>query len=895
MARRHRPSTQATSRRSLEVPSARKGVQLGGLERQDSSPTKVQSFAFCEWLFVTALVVSVLLVYQPAWQGGFIWDDDAHVTKPELRSWHGLYRIWFHLGATQQYYPLLHSAFWVEHRLWGDATLGYHLVNILLHAAAAVLVALVLRRLKVPGAYLAAAIFALHPVHVESVAWITEQKNTLSAVFYLGAMLVYLRFDQGRKSSWYYWALVLFLLGLLSKTTAATLPAALLVIFWWQRGRLSWRRDVLPLVPFFVLGAMAGLFTAWVERKLIGAEGAAFALTIVERCLLAGRAIWFYLGKLLWPTELIFIYPRWQVSQTVWWQYLFPAAALLLLAGCWALRRRWRGPLAGLLFFVGTLFPVLGFCNVFPFLYSFVADHFQYLASLGVITLVSAGAVLLLQRWALWRHPAGYVACFVLLGALGTFTWRQSRMYSDIESLYLTTIDRNPDCWMAHNNLGAALAGQGRFAEAIAHYQKTTQIKPDFAEAHGNLGLALASQGRFDEAMAQHRKALEIKPDSADFHNNLGNALAHRGRFDEAIAEYRRALEINPRNAEAYNKAGLVLAHRGRFDEAIAQYRRALEIKPDFVEALDNFGNALGSLGRIEEAMAHYRKALEIDPDNAEAHTNLGYILTRLGRLDEAMTHYRKALEIKPDTAELQNNVALALAGQGRLDEAVAHYRKALKLNPDYLTAYNGLGLVLAARGRLSEAITQYRKALAIQPDCIEAHANLGNALLGLGQADEALEQFRKIAELSPRDAVPRNNLGVALAAQGRFDEALAAFQKALQIQPDFAEARKNLGWLRATCPQAALRSGNEAIEHARRADQLFGGQRADVLDVLAAAYAEAGRFPDALTTARKALDLARRQKAYALADVLRTRIVLYEAGKPFHQAPPRAVPPPKR
>ena len=223
--------------------------------------------------------------------------------------------------------------------------------------------------------------------------------------------------------------LALFVLGLLSKTTAATLPGALLVIFWWQRGSLSWRHDVRPLIPFFVLGIVAGLFTAWVERKLIGAEGAAFELTLVERCLIAGRVIWFYLGKLFWPTELIFIYPRWHVSQAVWWQYLFPVAAALLLLTAWGLRRRWRGPLAGLLFFVGTLLPVLGFCNVFPFIYSFVADHFQYLASLGPITLASAAAALLLRRWQLWSHPVGHALCLALLLGLGAMTWLQSHMY----------------------------------------------------------------------------------------------------------------------------------------------------------------------------------------------------------------------------------------------------------------------------------------------------------------------------------------------------------------------------------------------------------------------------------------------------------------------------------
>ena len=441
-------------------------------------------------------MVAVFLVYQPAWRGGFLWDDGAHVTRPELRSWHGLYRMWFEVGATQQYYPVLYTAFWVEHRLWGDATLGYHLLNIALHAAAALMVALILRRLAIPGAYLAAAIFALHPVQVESVAWMSEQKNTLSAVFYLGAALFYLRFDRTRKTSSYGCAFGLFLLGLLSKTVTATLPAALLLIFWWQHGRLSWKKDVLPLAPFFLVGAVAGVFTAWVERKLLGAEGADFELTVLDRGLLAGRVIWFYLGKLVWPADLLFVYPRWHVSQAVWWQYLFPAAALLLTVLLWVTRRRWRGPLAGWLFFVGTLFPVLGFCNVYPFIYSYVADHFQYLASLGIITLVSAVAVLLLERWGLNHRPRGHLLCLVLLAGLGYLTFQQSRMYGDIETLYRATMDGNPGCWMAPNNLGTILADRGQIQDAIVQYRRALEIKPDFVGALNNLGNALAGSGK---------------------------------------------------------------------------------------------------------------------------------------------------------------------------------------------------------------------------------------------------------------------------------------------------------------------------------------------------------------------------------------------------------------
>ncbi|HEV7927839.1 MAG TPA: hypothetical protein VGR14_20995, partial [Verrucomicrobiae bacterium] len=295
------------------------------------------------WLQALILVGAVVLAYQPVWHAGFIWDDDRHVTLPTLRSLHGLLRIWAQLGATQQYYPLVHSVFWVEHKLWGDATAGYHWLNILLHAFSALLLIKLLCQLKIPGAWLAGALFALHPVEVESVAWVSELKNTLSGVFYLSAALAYLRFDRNRKGEYYAIALGLFVLGLLSKTVIASLPAALLVIFWWQRGKLSWKQDVLPLIPFFLAGIGAGLLTAWVERKFIGAEGSEFHFSLVERCLIAGRDIWFYLGKLIWPADLAFIYPRWNVSQTVWWQYLFPAAIVLLLGVLVWLR--WRGPL----------------------------------------------------------------------------------------------------------------------------------------------------------------------------------------------------------------------------------------------------------------------------------------------------------------------------------------------------------------------------------------------------------------------------------------------------------------------------------------------------------------------------------------------------------------------
>lgn len=516
------------------------------------------------------LVAAVWLVYLPVWRAGFIWDDDAHLTAPGLRSLSGLGRIWTEPDVTQQYYPLLHSLFWVEHRLWGDNATGYHLANLALHALAAVLAGLLLRRLAIPGAWLAAALFALHPVHVESVAWISEQKNTLSAVFYLGAALAWLRFDASRSRRFYWLASLLFLLGLLTKTVVATLPAALLVLCWWRRGKLDWRNDVLPLTPWLLLGATAGLFTAAIERHLIGAFGAAYELSLLQRALLAGRVVWFYAGKLLWPADLTFIYPRWTVDPAQAWQWLPLAGAATVTAvlGWW---RRRRGPLAAWLLFGGTLFPVLGFLNVYPFVYSYVADHFQYLASLALIV---PAAVLLV------RHRIGWMLAAVIVCVLGILTWRQARTYRDAETLYRATVERNPGAWMAWNNLGLIrMADRARLPEAMADFEQALRLRPDYPEALGNLGLALTRAGRAAEAVPHLQAAVRLKPGLHQLHNNLGIALAASGRPAEALLAFRTAAALNPHLPNIEENWGKALLLLGREGEAAAHFLRAARLR----------------------------------------------------------------------------------------------------------------------------------------------------------------------------------------------------------------------------------------------------------------------------------------------------------------------------
>lgn len=634
---------------------------------------------------VVGVVGLVLAAYWPVLQAGFIWDDNGHVTAPALRTWAGLGRIWFQPGATQQYYPVLHTAFWIEHRLWGDAALGYHLLNLAWHALAAILVArVVLGLASEPGpggapvvpprracalAWLTAALFAVHPLEVETVAWISEQKNTLSAVFYLLALLAYRRFEATRRGGAYAGATLLFLLAVLSKTVAATLPAALLVLRWWQGGTLAGRRDVRPLLPWFAIAAAAGATTAWVEHASIGAQGANFQLGLPERLLLAGRAPWFYLGRLLWPHPLIFIYPRWVLDPRDAAQWLGPAATLLGLAGLVLAARRRRGPLAAALLFGGTLFPALGFINVYPFVFSFVADHFQYLAGVPLLALAAAGGVAWAAGSAFRRAVAGTAAALVI-GGLAVLTWRQAALYQDSIKLYTATLARNPDCWLAHDNLGVLRAHQGRPAEAAAHYENAIRLKPDYPEAYNNLGNLQAAARRWREAGDSYAAAVRLRPTFGVALVNWGNALAAGGQAAEAEARYRAALVVQPDLAAAHYRLGSALANRGDLAGAVAEFTVARRLDPDDAPTEANLGFALASLGRFAEARPHLKRALRLNPRYAEAHAYLGFAWAAQGQPAEAVRAYRAALALNPRDREVHYQLAQALRALGRTGEA---------------------------------------------------------------------------------------------------------------------------------------------------------------------------------------------------------------------------------
>lgn len=684
-----------------------------------------------------ALVAMPLLAYAPALSAGFIWDDDAYVTANRaLRDGYGLWRIWTQPGAVPQYYPLTFTSLWLQWQLAGDTPLSYHLVNVLLHGVNAVLVWTVLRWLGVPGAWWTAALFALHPVHVESVAWVTERKNVLSGVFFFGALAAWLRGEGigGPPARWGSTvALTAFGAALLSKTVACTLPGALGLVLWW-RGELS-VSALRRLVPMIGLGLGLATVTIWMERHHVGAVGADWALAPIDRVLVAGRAAWFYAASLVWPVNLSFNYPRWQLNPADPIQLAYPVALVAGLAGLLlAAPRIGRGPFVAVAFFVGTLTPALGFFDVFPFRYSFVADHFQYHASLGLLAI--AGVLLA-------RLPTA--AGGAVLALLATLTWQQSHAYADLETLWRDTIAKNPASWMAHNNLGMLLAARGDLPEAIVHYERALAAKPDDSYALVNLGIAFDRSGRPDEALARFQTAVRVDPDNAEAHLDLGNSLAAKRQLDAARAEYLTAIRIRPNYPDAYG----------------------------------NLGNLLAGAGDLSGARRQYETALELDPEYADAHRNLGALLTRAGDTDGARAHLAAAARLQPGGGDAEYELAGALAAQGRLADAVTHYQAAIRARPSFADAYNGLGAALAGLGKTNDSIDAFRAAVRLAPQSVDSLTNLGLVLAMAGRFEEAGPVLDHARGLGPPTASLLYQLARVRAGTGKAAEARQLFDEA--------------------------------------------------------------------------------------------------------------------
>jgi protein O-mannosyl-transferase len=740
------------------------------------------SFWRRDWFWALLLIGFVFIAYAQVFRADFIWDDESHLTQnPCVIGPLGLKEIW--TTAQAVYYPLVLTTFWALHKFVGLNPLPYHALNVFLHAVSAILLWRVLRLLEVRGAWLGAALWALHPVMVQSVAWVSELKNTQSCVFYLLSILFFLKWeDQGegsrqaepgttdRRSLVFVLSLLFFLLATLSKTSVVMLPFVLGLCIWWKRGRIRWP-DTVPLAPFGLISLLASAWTIWEQRFHARAVGPDWTQTFPERLIIAGKAIWFYLGKLVLPHPLIFIYPRWDVHSSRVVSYFPLVAAATGLVALWFIRAKWsRALFFAAAYYVVSLFPVLGFFSVYFFRYSFVSDHFQYLASMGPLALTGAGIATLLCR--VGETPDHFVSgpgavprsrtiassrlglvligvlCGTVLVSLGFLTWRQTAEYHNLFALYTATLKKNPGCWMAHYNLGIVLSEQGEADQAIDHYRLAVALRPDYAEAHYNLGRLLVEHGQ------------------------------------------------------------------------------------------------------LADAIAHYERAAAIDPADAETQNNLGVTFFGIGRIDDAIAHYQKALDIRPQYAEASCNLANALIAKDDLDGAIGRYKACLAAIPDQEEAQYNLASALLRQGRIEEAIVEYQKVLQIHPESADGHANLGIAWL----------------------------------AKGRAGDAIAEYTKALQIAPENLAALSNLAWLLATSSDPNLRNGSEAIQLAERADSVSSRseKHPTVLRILAAAYAEAGRFGEAKETAQHALEASNLQGNTTLSNALRDEIALYELGLPY-------------
>jgi protein O-mannosyl-transferase len=669
------------------------------------------------WLRLTGALVLLLLVflaYARVGNAGFIWDDEQHLTQnPVIIGPLGLTDIW--TSASAVYYPLVLTTFWLLHHFVGLTPLPYHVLNVAFHAASALLLWRVLVQLRVRGAWLGAALWALHPVLVQSVAWITEMKNTQSALFYVLAISCFLQSRERRRNGVFYGLTIFFFVAAItSKPSTVMLPVVLALCLWWRESGFK-QRDLRSFLPLILISLAASAWTIWEQKFHSLATGAEWVQTPLQRVLISADAIWFYLLKLLWPHPLIFIYPRWTIDPSRWFAWI-PLVALFVVATVLFLKRNTalRPVSFAFAYFVITLFPVLDFFDVYFFRYSFVSDHFQYLASMGPLALAGAGVIMAVEKIRIHRLAIQTASTLAILLILGTLTFHQSANYHDLITLYQVTLAQNPKCWMAEYNLGLALKNQGQLDQAIAHYRRAVNIWPDYVEAHYNLGGAYIEKGNIDEALAEYRRAIEIRPDDADSHNNYGSALRRLNQFDQAENEYRRALS----------------------------------------------------------------------------------------------------------------------------------------LQPQYLDARLNLGSLLLQRGRTAEAITNLETARRLQPN----------------------------------DAVTHVTLGLALMKNGQLGEAAAEFNRALQLAPDEVSALNSLAWLLATAGLDSVRDGKRAVQLAERANALTGNNNPAILHTFAAAYAEAGRFDEAMQTARRAMKLASRADNNAVYNAIRDELPLYELGLPYHQ-----------
>ena len=750
-------------------------------------------------LFISLfLTLATLVVFWQVRNHDFIDLDDCLYVTENVHVQKGLSPdsiVWAFTSLDSALWtPLTWLSLMLDFEIYGLNASGYHLTNLFFHVLNTLLLFLILNKMtRQPWrSGFVAALFALHPLRVESVAWVTERKDVLSTFFFILAIWSYLRYIERPERKRYLLILLTFTLGLMAKPMVVTFPFVLLLLDYWPLGRLQLRQidagsqaanyspinhrhEVLPIrllvrekLPFFAVAAVGGISTLFAVSSMHALQtwdsyplGIRFVNTLISYV----RYIW----KMIWPHNLMVLYlhPGEAVSM------LQGAGAGLLLAGISVLLlwtgRRYRYLAVGWLWYLGTLLPVSGLAQAG---FQAMADRFTYIPLIGLFIIIAWGAPDFSARWK-YRRLALAVAPGILLPALMVCTWNQLSHWNNSKTLWEYTLKVSPNHYYALNSLGEIARDDGHLEEAIAYYAKAFKANPHYESAISNIGAIFYTQEKYDEAIKYFYQALKINPKNAVVHSNLGEAFSRQGKFDKAIFHFTKALSIDPKNLKAHDHLGTIFARQGKLNQAIS----------------------------------HFSEAIKINPDYAEAHYNLGTVFLRKGEPDEALKHFSEAVKINPDYAEAQNNLGALLVQQGNFDEAIVHLSRALSLNPDYAAAHNNMGDALARRGEFDEAISHYSQALQINPDYADAHRNLAILLATRGKLKEAVYHFSEVLRIQPNSAQTHNNLGYLLAQQGKLDEAISHFNEALRLKPDYAQARMNLAVVTEKVSQSARKT----------------------------------------------------------------------------------------
>lgn len=818
--------------------------------------------------FLVLLGLLAVTSYLPALLGEFVWDDFLLMKLEAVSRWGGIWQIWLdpagaylHRGAVEgHYWPLLYTTFWLEHKLWGFNPVGYHAVNLLLHFVNTALLWRLLLRLSIPGAWFAAAVFAVHPLHVESVAWIISRKDLLSAMFYIGAFFMWIRFTEAPRARQYAAALALFGAALLCKSVAVTLPAALLVLQWWRNGRVT-AKDLVRALPFFLLGIAVTGFDTWFYKSNTALS---FDYSSYERLLIASRALWFYVEKLLWPVDLAVIYPRWEIDATEPLAWLFVAATTAVASLLWIMRNRiGRGPMACALFFWVTLSPTLGFVDYSYMGHSFVADRYQYLAGIGAIVLFSAVAVWAARRMPVAPRWAVSGAGMVLIALLGIASWNQTEVYRDEVSLFKHVISFNPDSWAAHQNAGMALLRLNEFEEAEGHLRRSLEIFPINPKVFRNLGEALKGQKSYEESLKWYGAAAGLEPDEPLNHLGIGTVLLALERYPEAVSSMKRALEfqadpaivpmIHSFMAEAFRRMGRYEEADRHFDLGV---KLSMEMKTPNPGVIFSRAEDLRGRGRHEESLRWYLSAIDIQPDFALAYAGMGDSLYKLGRYAEAVSSMKRAIDLNPDLPivptlrHLIDRASLGIPPTGSVQEPA---NRPMENVADNAATSFSMAEELRGGKHYEESIKWYQNTIDADPAFALAYAGMGDSLYRLGRHEEAVSSMKKVFELMPDfPLAPTLHylIGEALGELGRYEEAEEYYENALRLGPDFSEALNSLAGL-----LFAQGRYEESLERYRRLERIEP-ENAAVHSQIGVALFKSGRFAEALTSFERALSL---------------------------------------